>query len=67
MRDEQPNLAMEAMIANDDPEHPLVACLLLVNYDGSVSVLARRGCTDADIRELLTTLASGLATTAPTP
>lgn len=54
------DLAPELADSSAPREHPPVYCLLQVNYNGSVSILARNGCTDADVRELLTILAAGL-------
>lgn len=47
-----------------DTEHPPVCCLLQLNYDGSLSILARRGCTDADVAELLAAFVAGVGTLA---
>lgn len=41
--------------ADDQP----IQCLLELHYDGTVVVTAKRGCTNEEIRDLLSQLASG--------
>jgi len=41
-------------------EHPSIHCLLELHYDGTVSVAAKRGCSDEEIRDLLNQLAGGM-------
>jgi len=40
-------------------EHLPIQCLLELHYDGTVAVTAKRGCSDEEIRDLLTQLAGG--------
>ncbi len=41
-------------------EHPPIQCLLELHYDGTVSVTAKHGCSDEEIRDLLHRLAGGM-------
>lgn len=50
------------------PDHPPIQCLLELRYDGTVAIIAKHGCTNEDIRDLLRQLAHGITatdTTAP--
>lgn len=49
---------MSQHAAGDVPGHPLIECRLQLSYDGTISVLAKRGCTDLEVYELLMLLAS---------
>ena len=40
-------------------EHPSIQCLLELHYDGTVSVTAKQGCSDEEIRDLLNQLTGG--------
>ena len=47
-RREEPTLASQAPA----DEHPPIQCLLELHYDGTLAIVARRGCTDQDIHDM---------------
>lgn len=47
-------------------EYAPIRCLLELRYDGTVSVLARRGCSERDIHDLLTQFAAAAWPDLPT-
>lgn len=49
---------MTKVAAAGTPEHPPIWCLLELRYDGTVSIIVKRGCSNHDLHELLTLLAA---------
>lgn len=46
-------------ITAEAADHATIHCLLQLSYDGTVSVIATRGCTGADAHNMLQLLANG--------
>jgi hypothetical protein len=47
------------------PDHPSIHCLMELRYDGTVSVIAKSGCSDSEVHEMLSLLASGTGNLLP--
>ncbi len=52
--------AMTHTTPEKEADHPPIQCLLELHYNGTVSVTAKRGCSEEEIRDLLHQLAGGM-------